>query len=63
MPVSVVWTSRFKPSGLPANHELFDQIWLSPALAPRLQDAVIHRRTKLGGDASDHDPAAVDLDL
>lgn len=63
MPASVVWTSRFKPSGQPAIHELFDQIWLSPALVARQRDAVIHRRTKLGGDASDHDPASVDLDL
>jgi endonuclease/exonuclease/phosphatase family metal-dependent hydrolase len=63
MPVSVAWTSRFKKAGQPAVHELFDQIWLSPALAARQQDAVIHRRTKLGGDASDHDPASVDLDL
>ena len=62
-PTSVVWTHRFKPSGQPAVHELFDQIWLSPSLGPRLQDAVIHRRTLLGGNASDHDPASVDLDL
>ena len=63
MPVSPVWTHRFKPSGVPAVHELFDQIWISPALGPRLQDAVIHRRTKLGGDASDHDPASIDIDV
>jgi exonuclease III len=63
MPASAVWTHRFKPPNQPAVHELFDQIWLSPALGPRLRDAVIHRRTRLGGDASDHDPASVDLDL
>ena len=63
MPASPVWTHRFKPANQPAVHELFDQIWLSPSLGPRLQDSVIHRRTRLGGDASDHDPATVDLDL
>jgi hypothetical protein len=34
-----------------------DQVWLSPALATKLDSAFIERRTKLGGDGSDHDPS------
>lgn len=63
-PQSPQWTHRFNPSGPePPRYELFDQIWLSPALAPRLEGAKIDRRTKHGGDGSDHDPAWVELDL
>jgi exonuclease III len=40
-----------------------DQVWLSPALAPKLQDAFIGRRSKLGGDGSDHDPSWIVLDI
>ena len=36
-PPSKAWTHRFKESGQPASSELFDQIWLSPALAGQLQ--------------------------
>jgi hypothetical protein len=62
-PASPVWTNRFKETGKPADYELFDQIWLSPALAGTLTDARIDRRTKLGGDGSDHDPAWITLTL
>jgi exonuclease III len=62
-PATKAWTHRFKPTGQPAQHELFDQIWLSPALAPTLKEAWIDRRTKLGGDGSDHDPAWVVLEM
>lgn len=62
-PASPVWTHRFKESGKPARFELFDQIWVSPALANRVSDAVIQRRKKVGGDASDHDPAFIRLIL
>ena len=34
---------------------LFDQIWVSQALAERFADPTIDRRTKHGGDGSDHD--------
>lgn len=63
-PASPVWTHRFNPSGpaLPS-YELFDQVWLSPALARHLKSAHIERRTKHGGDGSDHDPAWVVLDV
>jgi endonuclease/exonuclease/phosphatase family metal-dependent hydrolase len=62
-PASAAWTHRFKESGQPAEYELFDQIWLSEALGPRLGAAFIDRRTNLTGDGSDHDPAWVELDL
>jgi endonuclease/exonuclease/phosphatase family metal-dependent hydrolase len=62
-PGTTAWTHRFKPAGKPAQYELFDQIWLSPALAGKQTDAVIDRRTKHSGDGSDHDPAWVHLAL
>lgn len=62
-PQSRAWTHRFKAAGQPPEHELFDQIWLSPALARSLQSAFIDRRTKHGGDGSDHDPAWVVLNI
>lgn len=62
-PPSPAWTDRFKPSGKPAEYLLFDQIWLSPHLAPKQTGAFIDRRTHLSGDGSDHDPAWVVLDL
>jgi exonuclease III len=63
MPTSTAWTHRFKPANQPAQYELYDQLWLSPALAAKQTAAWIDRRTKHGGDGSDHDPAWVDLDL
>jgi exonuclease III len=62
-PASTSWTHRFKEANQPARYELFDQIWLSPALASKQSQAWIDRRTKHGGDGSDHDPAWVVLDL
>ncbi|GII58999.1 endonuclease [Planotetraspora thailandica] len=62
-PASGAWTHRFKESGRPAAYELFDQIWLSPVLAERQSGAFIDRRTRHGGDGSDHDPAWVALTL
>jgi exonuclease III len=62
-PASTAWTHRFKASGQPARYELFDQIWLSPALAEHFTAARINRRTTLTGDGSDHDPAWVELNL
>lgn len=63
MPVSMAWTHRIKPANEPAQYELYDQIWLSPALAPKQTAAWIDRRTKHSGDGSDHDPAWVELEL
>jgi hypothetical protein len=62
-PASGAWTHRFKEAGQPARYELFDQIWLSPALAARQTGAFIDRRTRHGGDGSDHDPSWVTLTL
>jgi endonuclease/exonuclease/phosphatase family metal-dependent hydrolase len=60
-PASGSWTHRFKESGKPAKYELYDHIWLSPRLSDKLDGAWIDRRTKHGGDGSDHDPAWVKL--
>lgn len=63
-PTSPQWTHRFNPDGPePPRYELYDQVWLSPALSPKLVSAHIDRRTKHGGDGSDHDPAWVVLKL
>lgn len=63
-PDTATWTHRFNPSGpTPPRYAQLDQIWLSDSLAPRLQSAHIDRRTKHGGDGSDHDPAWIVLDL
>lgn len=62
-PQSPAWTHRFKESGQPPRHELLDQIWLSQGLSGTLTDAIIDRRTKHGGDGSDHDPAWITLSL
>lgn len=62
-PNTTSWTYRHKESGQPAEHLLYDQIWLSPALAGAFQAATIDRRTKHGGDGSDHDPAWIVINL
>jgi exonuclease III len=62
-PQTKAWTYRHKKSGQPPTHSLYDQIWLSPALQPKFKGATIDRRTKHGGDGSDHDPAWIELDL
>jgi endonuclease/exonuclease/phosphatase family metal-dependent hydrolase len=63
-PQTKAWTHRFNPPGPePPQYELFDQIWLSQALAGRFSNAMIDRRTKHGGDGSDHDPVWIDLDV
>jgi endonuclease/exonuclease/phosphatase family metal-dependent hydrolase len=62
-PTSPAWTHRFKPSGRPTEYQLYDQIWLSPSLARKQTGAWIDRRTKHGGNGSDHDPAWITLNL
>ncbi len=57
------WTHRYKPSGVPAEYTLFDQLWLSRTLGARQTGAFIDRRIRLTGDGSDHDPAWVTLDV
>jgi endonuclease/exonuclease/phosphatase family metal-dependent hydrolase len=62
-PPSPNWTERFKAPGGPPAYTLMDQVWLSPTLAQKKTGAFIDRRTKVGGDGSDHDPSWVTLDL
>jgi len=62
-PTTTAWTHRFKASGQPPEHHLFDHIWLSPRLADKHLGSFIGRRQNLGGDGSDHDPAWVELNL
>ncbi len=62
-PDSGAWTHRFKPPNEPAQYDLYDQIWLSPALADGQEGAWVDRREHHGGDGSDHDPAWVELEL
>ena len=61
-PPTKAWTHRYRAEGR-TDYELFDQIWLSPDLAPKQTGAWIHRRAKRGGDATDHDPPYVRLRL
>ncbi len=63
LPANPAWTSTFKGSGQPRSFDLIDQIWLSPALVPRLTGAFIGRRRKLARDGTDHDPAWITLNL
>ena len=58
-PPHPAWTHRFKPRGAPPSFELYDQLWLSPALARKQSGAWIDRRTIHAGNGSDHDPAWV----
>jgi endonuclease/exonuclease/phosphatase family metal-dependent hydrolase len=64
-PTTVRWTSRLSRSREPDSYELFDQIWLSPSLATRLDHAQIERRSRWNassaGVGSDHDPAWIRL--
>jgi endonuclease/exonuclease/phosphatase family metal-dependent hydrolase len=62
-PTTTAWTHRYKASGKPAEYSLFDQIWLSPALANKQTEAWIDRRKTHGGEGSDHDPAWIKLRL
>lgn len=63
-PGTTLWTHRYNPPGAaPPEYVLFDHVWLSRSLAPQLRSAHIDRRTRHGGDGSDHDPAWIELDL
>jgi endonuclease/exonuclease/phosphatase family metal-dependent hydrolase len=61
-PPNKVWTHRFRAKGK-TDYELFDQIWLSPDLAPKQTGAWINRRNTREGDATDHDPPYIRLSL
>ncbi|MBE2224127.1 MAG: endonuclease/exonuclease/phosphatase family protein [Anaerolineae bacterium] len=63
-PQSKAWTHRFNPPGPEfPQYELFDQIWVSQALADKFSNPMIDRRTRHSGNGSDHDPAWIELDL
>ena len=63
-PQNPAWTHRFNPSGPEfPRYELFDHIWVSQALSNSFSNPTIDRRTRHGGDGSDHDPAWIDLDI
>ena len=62
MPSTKAWTHRWVENGV-AEHHLYDQIWLSQSLKGSLVSSHIDRRTKHGGDGSDHDPAWIKLKL
>jgi endonuclease/exonuclease/phosphatase family metal-dependent hydrolase len=57
---SNLWTHRHRAKGT-THFGLYDHIWTSGDL--RVADARVMRRTQIGGDGSDHDPAYVDLEL
>jgi endonuclease/exonuclease/phosphatase family metal-dependent hydrolase len=65
-PAGPRWTHRHSIANAPDSFELFDQIWLSPALAGRVSHAEIERRrawnATSAGVGSDHDPAWIRLD-
>jgi endonuclease/exonuclease/phosphatase family metal-dependent hydrolase len=64
-PTTVRWTHRHSVANAPDVFELFDQVWLSPALAGRVAHAEIERRRAWNasseGVGSDHDPAWIQL--
>lgn len=62
-PATPAWTYRHKETGQPPQHFLYDQIWLSQALAGLLVKSEINRRKNHGGVGSDHDPAWVALNV
>jgi endonuclease/exonuclease/phosphatase family metal-dependent hydrolase len=62
-PQSTAWTYRYKETGQPPQHLLYDHIWLSPSLAGQQTGAFVDRRQRHGGDGSEHDPVWVELNL
>ena len=64
-PTTPIWTHRFNPPGRDTfpKYELLDHIWCSQRLGGQVVSAHIDRRTKHGGDGSDHDPAWIVLDV
>ena len=61
-PTNPVWTYRHREAGV-STFMLYDQIWVSPALADKTTGAWIDRRTLHSGDGSDHDPSWIRLSL
>lgn len=61
-PLSPVWSHRHREGGH-TTFALFDHLWLSAGADAANAAAGIARRSRKGGDDSDHDPVWVDLDL
>ena len=55
-----MWTHRHRAREV-VSFALYDQIWASPDVP--VTAAHVMRRTQISGDGTDHDPAAVDIDL
>lgn len=62
-PPDKFWTHRYNASAGIYNYELYDQIWISPSLAPKLEGSWVKRRKRVGGDGSDHDPTWIELKI
>ncbi len=62
-PGDIFWTHRYRIS--PGNYiyNLYDQIWISPALTGKLSGSWVARRKSVNGDGSDHDPVWIELTL
>ena len=62
-PENHFWTHRFSPKSGIYHYNLYDQIWISPALSLKLIGAAVERRKSVSGDGSDHDPVWIELKL
>ena len=62
-PADIFWTHRYNAAPGIYNYELYDQIWISPALKRKFVGAWVKRRKKVGGDGSDHDPVWIELNI
>lgn len=55
-----MWTNRHRAKGN-VSFNLYDHIWTTPDLP--VTAAHVMRRTLIGGDGSDHDPACIDVEV
>ncbi len=62
-PDDLFWTHRFRVAAGVYDYNLYDQIWISPALTDKLTGAWVARRKSVNGDGSDHDPVWIELNL
>jgi endonuclease/exonuclease/phosphatase family metal-dependent hydrolase len=62
-PPDKFWTHRYNETPGIYTYKLYDQIWVSPSLTPKLTGAWVKRRKRVGGDGSDHDPVWIELNL
>ncbi|NOX85942.1 MAG: endonuclease/exonuclease/phosphatase family protein [Chlorobi bacterium] len=62
-PGNIFWTHRYRVSTGNYAYNLYDQIWISPALTGKLTGSWVARRKSVTGDGSDHDPVWIELNL